>query len=163
MASKFSTKSPVAQIMLEIRKEIQLAEDEIAEELAIAGEMGVNAARERASFTDRTGNLRSSMGYVLARGGQVITASDFAKVIGGDNPDNVPVNGDEKGKDLATQLATDLSRDGFALVLVAGMEYASAVAGRGYDVLDSAELVVRDRIDTRLAKLGFGSSETKFN
>lgn len=155
-----NTKTPIASIMLELTKEMQLAEEEIAEELARLGEEGVNEARLNGSYTDRTGNLRSSIGYVMAKGGNVITSSNFAKIIGNDNPDNIPVNGDEIGKKLATDAAKRLSKDGFALVMVAGMEYASYVADRGYNVLDSAEMHVRERLDTRFKQLGFGVGKT---
>ena len=154
MARHFTSADPIHSIALELEKAALEAENEFLEELARLGEMGVNEARLSGNYIDRTGNLRSSIGYVLAREGEVITASEFAKIVGKENPTG-EVEGDKKGRDLATAEARRLSKDGYALVLVAGMEYASHVSWTGRNVLDSAEDLMRERIETRFAKLGF--------
>jgi len=53
-------------------------EQRIVWTLAMVGEAFVNAAREKTpaegSFTDQTGDLRSSIGWVVARDGNILTA-----------------------------------------------------------------------------------------
>lgn len=149
-------------INIDLGDALKVIIEDVMEELAVAGEIGVNAARERGSYTDRTGNLRSSTGYVLARDGEVYTSSSFAKIIGGQNPNGVPLDGDEQGRTLAEQLAKDLSKDGFAMIVVAGMQYASYVSDKGYDVLDSAELEIRRRLEERLPKVGASIGKTEY-
>lgn len=152
---EFKSKTPIASLVAELQKMTQEALEDAAEDLMCIGEQAVNAARLNGTYTDRTGNLRSSVGYVLAKDGKVISQSDFAKVIGKDNPDGKPVDGDEQGKAFAASRAAELSKDGFGLVIVAGMEYASYVSDRGYDVLDSAKL----RADEQFRQI-FGSETT---
>lgn len=156
-----SEKTPIAAIMAELTEKVDLLIEEVGEELARAGELGVNAARLNGSYKDQTGNLRSSVGYVVARNGEVWTSGEFAKVIGEKNKTRQVV-GDKVGKNIASEYAKTLSNDGYALVMVAGMEYASFVSDRGYDVLDSGELAVRKQLDTRFKQLGFDVKATEY-
>lgn len=106
---------------------------EIRRTLSYIGEQVVREARLRGSYTDRTGNLRSSTGYVLAYRGEVIAASAFAET----HP--TATEGGAKGKSLAETIARRDSRDGYCLVVAAGETYATHLMRRGYDVLQSAE------------------------
>ena len=116
--------------------------------LKVIGEKCVNEARnlpslsrddERAekphqpNYIDDTGNLRSSIGYVLIVDGQIVSESSFEVVGKGKE-------GSEAGKSFAESLVKD-HPTGIALVVVAGMRYAEYVAAKGYDVLDSAGLL----------------------
>lgn len=92
--------------------------------LCYIGEAALKAAREKGSYTDRTGNLRNSTGYVVAIGGKIVATAGFDK---------------SEGLPFAKELATTTDADG-VLVVCAGMNYATYVSARGYDVLDSAEL-----------------------
>lgn len=118
-------------------------------EFAIVGEQCVNVARSEHpnNWTDRTGNLRSSIGYVIVMDGKVVAQSSFAVVAGGQE-------GATKGKNFAMKLAERFPR-GIALIVVAGMEYAVHVANLDYDVLDSAEILA-----ARLLKQ-FGITKTE--
>lgn len=101
--------------------------------LQVIGEKCVNEARMKGSYKDQTGNLRSSVGYILIVDGQVFSESRFDVVANGQQ-------GSEDGKSFAESLVKDYP-SGIALVVVAGMHYAEYVAAKGYDVLDSAELL----------------------
>lgn len=111
------------------------------------GERCLNAARETNSYKDRTGNLRSSLGYVIVRDGKIVDQSDFEVVLQGDS-----------GAKSGIQFAKDVARqfpEGIALILVAGMNYAAFVSATGRDVIDSAELLA-DRLTPQMLKqLGF--------
>ncbi len=81
-------------------------------------------------FHDQTGNLRSSIGYVVVKDGKPVNVS-FGAVKGG----HAGVN---EGQRLALQVGSRQT-DGYALVVVAGMNYAVHVESKGRDVLTSAE------------------------
>ena len=107
------------------------------------GEQCVNDARLNGSYTDRTGNLRSSIGWAIFEDGKIVGMSDFSKV--GEESDQA----EGASKDYINELASQYGK-GLTLVIVAGMHYAAYVAGRGYNVLDSAEILgeklIRDLI-----------------
>jgi hypothetical protein len=91
-------------------------------------------ARLKADFTDRTGNLRSSIGYIVTLNGEIIT-QDFEPA----NKGTDKVTGELTGQSLAMSVADDFV-SGYALIVVAGMEYAAAVESMGKDVLTGSSL-----------------------
>lgn len=106
--------------------------------LQYIGEQCVRDARLTGSYTDRTGNLRSSIGYVIVDRGQVSFESAFPTVKNGSE-------GPKEGKAYAYELANQYS-SGIALIVVAGMNYAAYVQRRGYNVTASAELIAEQLI-----------------
>ncbi len=112
---------------------LQEIERQIIESLSRIGEEVVTLAKlippER-GFTDRTGNLRSSIGYVVCRDGRPINIA-FEAVKGG----HVGVH---TGQKLALEVGRKYA-EGYTLVVVAGMDYAVYVESKGRDVLTSAE------------------------
>lgn len=121
--------------------------------LKVIGEKCVNAARisdlKGKDYTDQTGNLRSSTGYVIVKDGQIVTESSFEVVKNGRQ-------GSMDGRALAERLANDY-QTGIVLIVVAGMNYSIYVADRGFDVLDSAEDLARTEIPRMLEKLGLNN------
>lgn len=117
--------------------------------LAYLGEQCVRRIRDRPggkSWFDQSGNLRSSVGYVIARNGSIIQYSDFNQVKQGSQ-------GVKVGKDLAEELARRYSND-YVLVIVAGMNYAKYVeAMDNKDVLASTELWAIEQVPKMLEKL----------
>lgn len=97
-------------------------EDNMVAALQYTGEKYVNDAREGGTYRDITGNLRSSIGYLIATDGQV-TEESFP----GDKAE-----GTSAGKRLALKEAKG---KGIVLVGTAGMEYAQSVEARGKDVI----------------------------
>lgn len=97
------------------------------EALARIGEEFVNNAKDNGSYEDRTGNLRNSVGYVIALDGEVMDSKFFAS----GNPQ------DDTGIKKGMQMAQSISQQykGLVLIGVAGMEYAAAVERKGYDVI----------------------------
>lgn len=123
----------IAKLIEEGAKRRELA---VIRELGYIGEAATNEARKMGSYTDQTGNLRSSTGFNLVQNGKVIDESSFAKV------KSSATEGAAKGQNLAKKIATS-SFNSINLVVVAGMEYAGSVSKRGRDVLDSAEILAR--------------------
>lgn len=91
-------------------------------------------ARTKADFTDRTGNLRSSIGFILLLNGVPIV-EDFEPSINGTDK----VTGELSGQELALSVAAEF-QSGYALIVVAGMEYAAAVESKGLDVLTGSSI-----------------------
>ncbi|MCQ2058673.1 MAG: hypothetical protein MJY71_02450 [Bacteroidaceae bacterium] len=132
-----------------IEDKIKNVEAALIRELSAIGEQVVNTARESGSYTDQTGNLRSSVGYVIVKDGQVVLASSFAAVKDGGN-------GSETGRSYAESLASRFS-NGIALIVVAGMQYAAYVKRRGKDVIDSAELLADNLVPKLFRELNLST------
>ena len=116
-------------------------------QLRVLGEKCVNHARQidkTIGFEDQTGNLRSSLGYVIYLNGKPV-GENFEKVRGGNE-------GLEKGRKLAKEIAGDYPR-GFLLVVVAGMEYAVYVEANNRDVLTSAEHLAEKKLPEMLKQI----------
>ena len=136
----------VDKALLEFSKE---AERLTIRMLSYLGEMCVNEARDRSqesSWFDQSGNLRSSIGYVIVANGNITQISNFNKVKEGSD-------GVKTGKDLALELAKKFS-SGYALIVVAGMNYAERVEALDNKVvLASAELLANKKLPEMTRKL----------
>lgn len=108
------------------------AEEKILKLLQVGGEKFVEIARKSGSYNDQTGNLRSSIGYVIAKDGDVIV-ENFKRSEKGSNGSE----GISKGRQLAEEVSLSFP-DGYILVGVAGMDYAVAVEARGQEVVTGA-------------------------
>lgn len=105
--------------------------------LQYIGEECVRQARENGNYIDHTGNLRNSIGYVLLYDGNIIS-SNFEERVQSKVIDKVNGMGVLEGKKLAEKLAMNFNKD-YALIVVAGMNYAYYVETLNKDVLDSTE------------------------
>lgn len=114
--------------------------------LLVVGEKCINDARLKGSYTDRTGNLRSSIGYVIVDDGQIVQLSMNPKTLNGEE-------GLKEGESYLQRLAREHST-GLVLIVVAGMNYAMYVADRGYNVLDSADMLAEKLVREIQMKLG---------
>lgn len=132
-----------------LMKEAERVEKLTIRTLSYLGEQCVSRVRDRdgdKSWYDQSGNLRSSVGYVIAHNVSIVQYSDFNQVKQGSE-------GSKAGKDLAEELVKRYSND-YVLVVVAGMNYAEYVeAMDNKDVLASTELWAKDRIPMMLEKL----------
>ena len=139
-------KTPQQAINSLLRDIPKIFNEEIVRALSYLGEQCVVQIRDRSgdeSWYDRTGNLRSSIGYAVYDHGVKCIESAFAVVREG-------AGGSEAGRNLVNQLASLYART-FALVVVAGMEYADIVeAMESKDVLASAEIWARSKLQDYL-------------
>lgn len=122
-------------------------EDAIVYNLSYVGERCVNEARTGHTYTDRTGNLTSSMGYVLVKDGQIIRQSSFESL-------STDGTGSKAGEAFARSLSAEYP-SGIALIVVAGMNYAGYVADRGFNVLQKAEILAEKLVPQILEQIGF--------
>lgn len=139
--------TPASEIDRYIEQQVERIIKAAIYNLQFIGERCLNAARETNSYKDRTGNLRSSLGYVIVRDGKIVYQSDFEVVLQGDT-------GAKSGIQYAKEVARQFS-EGIVLIVVAGMNYASYVSATGRDVLDSAELLADKLVPQILKQLGF--------
>ena len=108
------------------------AEDKMLVFLQAGGEKFIEVARRSGSYKDQTGNLRSSIGYIIAKDGEVVTENFKESDKGTDK-----TTGKYKGRRLAEEVSLSHT-GGYVLVGVAGMEYAAAVEAKGYEVVSGA-------------------------
>lgn len=108
--------------------------------LQYLGEMCVKHAREvpaSIGFTDQTGNLRSSIGYVVFKDGVAVRES-YSQVKDGSE-------GVSAGVNLAKKVGLKYT-EGISLVVTAGMKYAIYLESKGRDVLTSAESLAKQEL-----------------
>lgn len=148
VAPKFS-KADIARMMGEQRQRIELA---ITMLLKRVGEKFVTDARNTNTYQDQTGNLRSSIGYIILKDGKVL-AENFAptgsrKKYGGKKGED----GTQKAKEVANMAKVGIGK-GWALICVAGMDYALAVEAKGYDVITNSTITAVRDLQVNLKRL----------
>ena len=134
-----------ADIERMLQQKIALYQEKIVRILRIVGEKCINEAREHGSYQDQTGNLRSSIGYVVLQDGKPIEKGGFKLTKSGGN-------GQKEGATFINKVTSQYPK-GFVLVVVAGMKYASYVEARNYNVLTSAELLAEREVPKLLKAL----------
>ena len=117
--------TPMSEIDRYTEQQLERLKQVLIRNLMYIGETVLNRARSTNSYKDRTGNLRSSIGYVITVDGRIIHSSSFQTV--------------KQGKDGSSM----------------GMYYSSYVSAKGLDVLDSSELLAERLVPQMLKQLGF--------
>lgn len=129
-----------------LQRAVRKLQDNVLKALSKLGDESVVRIRNRSakeSWIDRTGNLRSSIGFAVYEQGSKFMESAFSQVLGG-------ADGSAKGKKMINDLAKEYSRV-YALVVVAGMEYAGEVeALDGKDVLASTRIWATSQVEQRV-------------
>lgn len=121
--------------------------DEIVTELSTIGEDAISLQRNSHEYKDQTGNLTSSLGFAVVENGKVVNIGGFLPTSA---PNGSGAKGAKTGSDYIKSLASSV--EGFALILVAGMEYATYVEAMGKNVLESARLYSIGKVDDRVKK-----------
>lgn len=143
--------TPQSEIDAYIDQSIDKALQVIVNTFMYVGESCIREARDNGSYMDQTGNLRSSIGYVVVVDGQIVRKNVVDLVKNG-------TDGTKEAEAFLERLATEHST-GICLIVVAGMNYASYVEGRGYNVLTSAELLAERLVPQLLEQIGFKVSK----
>jgi hypothetical protein len=115
--------------------------------LQMLGEMCVNHARsipKEQGFQDQTGNLRSSIGYMVFVDGVAVHSMFEQRKEG--------AQGVKAGEALAQRVG-ERNPLGVCLVVTAGMNYALYVESKGRDVITSAEHLAQRELPRMLEKL----------
>jgi hypothetical protein len=143
MFPKYKThfsKSAIEKALLEHRNRIGAA---VVMRLKFAGETFVTNARLNGSYNDITGNLRSSVGYIVATKGELIV-ENYQKVKSGSK-------GIEKAKAFVEKILKKYQHD-YVLIAFAGENYAAHVEARGRDVITGSCLQLKKDLNQALAK-----------
>lgn len=144
----------------EITNAMQTLHRRIIRDLTIAGEEAVKKARSIVTagggggvlppYTVQTGNLVSSVGYAVVQDGQIVTMSSFQAVQGRPDKNGIPLGDGQEGSATGKAYVKELAMrfpQGYALILVAGMHYASYVQELHHrDVLVSGSLVAEQLV-----------------
>lgn len=115
--------------------------------LKFVGEGFIRDARINGNYEDRTGNLRSSIGYVILQDGKQIDLNFQLADRGTDK-----VTGIDQGKLFAEQVVLEYPK-GIVLICVAGMDYAYYVETKGFDVITGSTIELETRLKALLEQL----------
>jgi hypothetical protein len=149
MAVKLSFKLTNSDIKKMLQQRKERIEQAILLRLQRIGEEFVTNARDNATFKDQTGNLRSSIGYVILKDGKQISANfqRFPKVKGAKKA--AGKSGVQAAKDAISNAKANFST-GLVLIGVAGMDYAAAVESKGYDVITASSILAENSLKTAI-------------
>lgn len=140
--------TPQSEVSMYLIQSLRIIHKEVKDTLLYLGEESITKVRDRSgeeSWFDDSGNLRSSVGYALYERGRKEFESAFSIVKQG-------AEGAEEGRRMVEELAHEYSNT-YALVVVAAMNYAEYVeAMENKDVLASAELFARGKVNEYLNK-----------
>jgi hypothetical protein len=128
-------------------KFVDVIQKRIIQRLQYLGEMCADHARNipaTVGFMDQTGNLRSSIGYMVFRDGIAVHQGYEQVKTGGE--------GAIAGQTLAKKVGARYTQ-GVVLVVTAGMNYALYVEAKGRDVLTSAESLAKQELPRMLNEL----------
>lgn len=119
----------------------------IINRLIYVGESFVRNARLNGNYADHTGNLRSSIGYIILKNGRTINQL-FEEADKG--------NDKKSGVKAGARVASELKKrypNGYVLIVVAGMNYAAAVESKGKDVITGSSKQAEAMLESFMNKL----------
>lgn len=140
--------SGIDEVIQQFKEDVRKVMEEIAFYLSGIGEEVVKGIinGETSSWNDQTGNLRSSIGYIVSIDGEIRSEGGFHRF-------GNATDGQYKGRQYAQSLISQFP-NGVALIIVAGMEYAAYVeAMDNKTVLAQGELETKRLINEMVRKL----------
>jgi hypothetical protein len=145
MAVKIKLESKFNQNDLKkfIAERIGRVEAAVLSRLHEVGEIFVTNARNNDTYRDRSGNLRSSIGYVVLKNGEQLVENFQTFPPKKANAKGSKVTGTKNGQQVAKDFISEVKQNfptGLVLICVAGMDYAASVEARGYDVITGSSL-----------------------
>jgi hypothetical protein len=146
---KFTPKFRKNDIRNFITSRIEKLEATVFDQLQQIGEQFVADARTVDTYTDRTSNLRGSIGYVIVK--------DSKEVFG--NFDGI-TTGVEHARQFIRKISGDYPK-GYVLITVAGMNYAAAVESKGYDVITGSSQSAESNLTRAINRLKQALSKVK--
>jgi hypothetical protein len=143
MAVAITPKFTKADIRKMIGAKKEAIKNAVLLNLQRVGEIFVRQARLNDTYKDRTGNLRSSIGYVVLYNGQQLYQNFESK-------------GGGSGVDAARGVIEDVKSKfptGFVLIGCAGMDYAAAVEAKGYDVITASSIEAETNLKVAIERI----------
>ena len=139
--------TPLSEIDAYIERSLEKAKQAIIGVFEDVGLQCLTEARDNPGYIDQSGNLRSSIGYAVVVDGRITSMQISEQVKDG-------VAGKGEATAFLSRLASE-HKTGICLIVVAGMNYAVYVEGRGKNVLTSAKLLADRLVPQMLEQLGF--------
>ncbi len=115
-----------------LEQALKQAEQKYIDGLIDIAKRVVKTAKQNGQYQNRTGNLNSSIGYIVAKGRNILSSS-FTKTLNGEK-------GRSKGFFLAKKLLSDNPGKNIRMIIVVGEHYASILESKGRDVLTGSSL-----------------------
>ncbi|HRQ17705.1 MAG TPA: hypothetical protein PL085_11555 [Agriterribacter sp.] len=141
MALSWKPKFKANDIRAFVLKKIEVVENIVFDQLQQVGEQFVADARSLNTYKDRTSNLRGSIGYIIVKDGKEVFGN---------------FDGTQEGQSTAKKLIRSVRASypkGYALIVVAGMNYGLYVESKGYDVLTGSSLIAEDNLKGAFRRL----------
>lgn len=142
-------------MMAKLNSKAQRIVERYLEELDKLGYDANGYIRDRTaeeSWMDQSGNLRSSIGYIVVRDGEICKSGGFNRVDGPKRGESSS-DGSKEGRSYAERLASSYPT-GYALIVVAGMEYAAYVEAKANkDVLAGGEIFLKKEVRKLVRRL----------
>jgi hypothetical protein len=132
----------ISQVKADLQDRLNRIEQAAINRLIVVGEKFVANARNNHTYKDQTGNLTSSIGYLILKDGQQIEQSFIGK----------QAIGKAKGLAVAEEVSEKYPK-GLVLIVVAGMEYAGYVESKNYDVITASGITAENDLRKSLAEL----------
>lgn len=132
-------KHNITQAISELQQAAKKYDKEIVQALVETGERAVETARQTKTYEDKTGDLTASIGYGVIHEGVL-------KYVGGFDDSK---KGGSIGKQTLQHVAENMGNTPYAVILIAGMKYATYVNRKGLAVLDGAQIRI-DKITQEL-------------
>ena len=136
----------IKMVEKQVKEEAQRIEADLLYLLEYLVEELINHAKESAEYEDQTSNLKGSIGGVVLKDGKPITYRGFIQEGKGDK-------GPKEGLSFINYLS-GIFNQGYVILVVAGMEYATYVEDiHQLNVLSKTELLMNKELPLMLAKL----------
>lgn len=123
-----------------LEKFLAEAEDEIKQGMIEAAHEGVDYAKIHGEYKNHTHNLRSAPGAAVVMDGEIVDMYIPAEA------------GHQKAKEKTENLLLYGKRPKNGIILADGMEYASFVESKGYDVLSGGALHTEAEAQKKFSK-----------
>lgn len=135
----------------DIKRYMKLKSDQVDQaiisRLKSIGNYFVDSSRNNNTYMDYTGNLRSSIAYVILKNGVILFGNYKLSERGSDKAHGVAT-----AKQVIETLGLGLSK-GYVLLCVAGMDYAISVESRGKDVITASSIIAKKQLKDAIAHL----------
>jgi hypothetical protein len=152
MVVKFTPKFTAQEIMRQMQAKVDRTLLAVITRMQYIGEEFVASARKNGTYNDITGNLRNSVGYIIVQDGKILY-DNFQKTATGRKKATNGVDGVRVGYQLAVSVIKEMPANGFALICVAGMNYAAAVESKGRDVITGSAQVAEQELKTAIKNI----------
>lgn len=135
----------IADIEKAIAQEGEKQEQAVLSRLQRIGELGLTYCRQETSYKDRTGVLRSSLGYIIIKNGLQLYKGGFIQIMAGGE-------GVAAGEKIAKEVTAKYPV-GLVLIMVAGAAYAVHVEATGRPVLTAGALVAKNALEKAMREI----------